>query len=38
MHAGAKRGLYKRAKELRNPETHAETILWQFFTNKTMGL
>lgn len=37
MHAGAERGLYIRAKELRDSETHAETILWGFLRTKPLG-
>ena len=37
MHAGASRGLYQRARELRNHATNAEDILWGYLRTKPPG-
>lgn len=38
MHAGAERFLYQRARELRDRETHAESILWGYLKAKPHGV
>lgn len=38
MHAGASRFLYERARELRDKETYAESLLWGYLKTKPLGL
>jgi cyclase len=38
MHSGAAKEIYQRARELRNEETHAESILWGYLKTKLLGL
>ncbi len=38
MHSGATKEIYQRARDLRNKETHAETILWGYLKTKPLSL
>lgn len=37
MHGGAEKGIYQRARELRNRSTPAEEILWGYLKTKPLG-
>ncbi len=38
MHLGATKEIYQRARDLRNKETHAETVLWGYLKTKPLSL
>ena len=38
MHAGAEKGIFQRARQLRDNATHAEDVLWGYLKTKPMGL